>query len=140
MTCREARDAIEVAELSELVANDGSALAEHLSGCAECRRVAAVVVGGTASLSAGVSRRETASRVRARRVTAWSSVAAAATIVAVVIVNRRQPTIRPESARFASLPVARHVSLEVAPGQQATLLKTSDPKVTVIWLSSGEGK
>jgi len=138
MTCTEARAAIEIADLAELQATRGSSLAEHLAECAECRALAAIVVRGTAWLSASSARRARATRA-VRRVTAWSSVAAAATIVAALIVDRREPGVRPEP-RLASLPVAQHVSLEVARGQQATLLKTSDPKVTVIWLSSGEGK
>jgi hypothetical protein len=139
MTCTEARDAIEVADLSELRAADGSPLGEHLASCPDCRRLAAVVRRGTAQLSVGTLRRATMSRRRARRVTGWSSVAAAATIVAAVVVNRREPSSRPEP-RLASLPVARQVTLEVSRGQQAAVLKTSDPKITVIWLSSGEGK
>ena len=141
MTCTEARDAIEIAELSELGASDDSPLAEHLRGCDECRRLADVVVRGTARLTLDTARRSRTHRSRVRRVTAWSSVAAAATIVAAVVADRREPTTaQPEPVRSASLPVARHVSLEVGRGQQATVLKTSDPKVTVIWLSSGEGK
>lgn len=140
MTCAEAREAIEVADLSELRGNDGSPLAEHLRACAECRRLADVVLRGTSTLMLDSARRARAHRSRVRRVTAWSSVAAAATIIAAVVVDRRGPIARPEPTRSASLPVARQVSLEVGRGQQATVLKTSDPKVTVIWLSSGEGK
>lgn len=139
MTCTEARDTIEVADLSELRASDGSPLADHLRECAECRRLADVVLQGTGMLIVGGVRRERARRSRVRRITAWSSVAAAATIVAVVV-DRHQPVTRTEPVRSTSLPVARDVSLEVGRGQQATVLKTADPKVTVIWLSSGEGK
>jgi hypothetical protein len=140
MTCADARDAIEIAELSELRGDDDSPLAGHLRECAECRRLADVVLRGTSALTLDSARRARTHRTRVRRVTAWSSVAAAATIVAAVVVDRRQSTALPEPRRSASLPVARQVSLEVARGQQATVLKTSDPKVTVIWLSSGEGK
>jgi hypothetical protein len=139
MTCAEARNAIEVAELSELRVKDGSPLAEHLGTCGECRALADVVLRGTAKLSIASARRDGAHRARVRRVTAWSSVAAAATIVAAVAVNRREPSAQ-STPRASSLPVARQVSLEVARGQQAAVLKTSDPKVTVIWLSTGEGK
>ena len=140
MTCTEARAAIEVADLPDLHADDGSPLAEHLTGCEDCRAIAMVVIRGTAHLSAVSARRDRISRTRVRRVTGWSSVAAAATIVGALVASRSEPSARSERARVASLPVARHVSLDVARGQQATVLKTSDPKVTVIWLSSGEGK
>ena len=140
MTCTEARDAIEIAELSSLREADDSALADHLRSCVECRRLADVVVRGTQRLTLESVRRSRTHRSRVRRVTAWSSVAAAATIVAALVVDRRDVPHRPEPVRSTSLPVARHVSLEVGRGQQATVLKTADPKVTVIWLSSGEGK
>ena len=140
MICTEARDAIVVADLAELRATGGSALAEHLAECGQCRRLADVVIRSTARLTGTSVRRAQAQRTRARRITTWSSVAAAATIVAAVVTNRREPDRPPAPVRVASLPVARQVSLEVGRGQQATVLKTSDPKVTVIWLSSGEGK
>jgi hypothetical protein len=140
MTCREARDAIEIVDLSDLRASDGSLLAEHLRECSECRRRADLVVRGTSTLAAGTARRARELRMRIRRVTAWSSAAVAATIVAAIVVNRREPTARTEPLRPTSLPVVRQVSLEVGRGQQATVLKTSDPKVTVIWFSPGEGK
>jgi len=140
MTCTKARDAIRVADLSELRGSDDAPLADHLRECAACRRLADVVLRGTSTLMLGNARRARTHRSRVRRVTAWSSAAAAATIVAAVVVDRREQTTRPEPTRSASLPVARQVSLEVARGQQATVLRTSDPKVTVIWLSSGEGK
>ena len=139
MTCTEARDTIETADLADLRANDGR-LAEHLAECEDCRQLADVVVRGTTRLAADGARRAHATRSRVRRVTTWSSVAAAAAIVGVVALNRRDPATGPAPARVASLPVVRQVSLEVGPGQQATVLKTSDPTVTVIWLSSGEGK
>jgi hypothetical protein len=140
MTCTEARDAIEVADLSDLRAGSGSPLAGHIAECAACRRVADVVIRGTTRLAVDGARRSLAARTRVRRVAAWSSAAAAATIVAVIVANRRESAARPQRVRLGSLPVVRNVSLEVVRGQQATVLKTSDPKVTVIWLSSGEGK
>jgi len=140
MICTEARAAIEVADLSELRASDTAPLTEHLRECAECRRLADVVLRGTANLMAGSARRARAHRSRARRITAWSSAAAAATIVGALVLDRSESPTPAQQRRVASLPAARHVSLDVARGQQATVLKTSDPKVTVIWLSSGEGK
>jgi hypothetical protein len=139
MTCTEARAAIETADLGDLRAND-DLLAEHLAGCDDCRELADVVVRGTTALAMTTVRRSRVARTRVRRVMAWSSAAAAATIVAVLVVNRRDPAAQPQAARVGSLPAARQVSLEVGRGQQATVLKTSDPTVTVIWLSSGEGK
>lgn len=139
MTCSEARDTIETADLIDLRASEGP-LAAHLAECDDCRRLVAVVVRGTARLAVDDARRWRAMQSGVRRVTAWSSVAAAATIVAAIAVDRREAAVQPQPPRVGSLPAARQVSLEVSPGQQATVLKTSDPKVTVIWLSSGEGK
>jgi hypothetical protein len=36
--------------------------------------------------------------------------------------------------------VAKQISLTVAPGQTAAVMKTADPAVTVIWLSPGGGQ
>jgi hypothetical protein len=65
---------------------------------------------------------------------------AAAAAFAIVKAGRFSRRAEPPRVSRSPLPVARTVSLEVGRGQQATVLKTADPKVTVIWLSSGEGK
>ena len=139
MNCNEARDAILVANLAELRAESDTPLATHVQACAECRRLASVILRGTTGLE-----RSTLGAKRRRRTTDRFALLAvlpiaAAVVVAVAINARSQGQVSSPRA-VSSLPVVRQVSLEVARGQHATVLRTADPKVTVIWLSSGEGK
>jgi hypothetical protein len=143
MTCPEARKAMLVADPAELRGETETPLAVHIAGCAECRRAATMFAAGTAQLAVASANRASVQRRRVSRRTIGLALvpAAAAAILAVVLVTRssRRGAAMPRAA-VSSLPAARTVSLEVARGQQATVLKTADPKVTVIWLSSGEGK
>jgi len=137
MTCEEARDAMLVADLAELDGKDTGPLAEHLRGCNECQRQAVLLARGTWVLQRTAARRGVH---RSRRTTGIVFFAAAAAVVLLISIRGRADVQTTGAQRIASLPVARHVSLEVARGQRATVLKTNDPKVTVIWLSAGEGK
>ena len=49
MNCREARDAMLVAEPAELRGETETALAAHITSCADCRRASAMIVGGTSA-------------------------------------------------------------------------------------------
>jgi hypothetical protein len=143
MNCTEARDAMLVAELAELRARDASTpLSTHLADCSACRARAASIANQTAYMGALVAeRRGTAHRIRPIRrfVFIASLPVAAALIVAVVLNLRPRATVAPETAS-ASRPVVRNVSVDVAPGQQTTVLKTADSTVTVIWLTPGVGQ
>jgi hypothetical protein len=142
MNCKEAREAMLVADPAELRGETETALAAHVAGCADCRRASATIVGGTAQLGLAIARRAPRPRRRVSRRTiglVFVPVAAAAAF-AVVSTGRFSRRAEPPRVSRSPLPVARTVSLEVGRGQQATVLKTADPKVTVIWLSSGEGK
>jgi len=141
MNCTEARDAMLVAELADLTGVTDTPLATHIAGCAECRRASAIIVGATRQVGVTIAgRAKVAPRRISRRAIGVALVpVAAAAVFAVVLSGRFSRTAEPRVS-LAPLPVARTVSLEVARGQQATVLKTADPKVTVIWLSSGEGK
>ncbi len=55
MTCAEARQAILVAELRELLAQGDSTLAVHIRGCQRCRKAAEAVVAEEEILSAGLT-------------------------------------------------------------------------------------
>ena len=140
MTCPEARRAMLVADPAELRGETETPLAAHIAGCADCRQAATMFAAGTAQLAVASANRAAIQRRRVSRSTiglALVPVAAAAVFAAVLLTKSSRRVERPS---LAPLPVARTVSLEVARGQQATVLKTADPKVTVIWLSSGEGK
>lgn len=140
MNCKEARNAMLVAEPAELTGEMETPLAAHLVACAECRRASTVIAGGTTQLGLAIARRpsRTPRRVSRRSIGLVLVPLAAAAVFA--FLKAEGSSRRAEPPRVSPLPVARTVSLEVGRGQQATVLKTADPKVTVIWLSSGEGK
>ena len=142
MNCTESREAMLAAEPEELRGETETALAAHVAGCADCGRASAMIVGGTTQLGLAIARRTSrARRPMSRRVIGLVLVPIAAVAVfAIVKAGRSARRAEPPRVSLSPLPVARTVSLEVGRGQQATVLKTADPKVTVIWLSSGEGK
>ena len=131
MTCMEAREAMLVAEPAELRGEGESALTAHLVECGACRSLARDVAGDLRRLS---------SRVRARSarralMLAALPVAAVLVIAAAMRMQRaHQPTVAalPSSDRPASV-----VSVDVGVGQRATVIKTADPKTTLVWISSG---
>jgi hypothetical protein len=141
MNCTQAREALLVADLAELRGEAGTPLSAHVGACPDCRRAASMIADGTAHLgSTIVYRRGRRARVSRRAAVLWLVPVAAALVVAVSLNVRASRRDAPPRVSRDPLPVVRTVSLEVGRGQQVTVLKTADPKVTVIWLSSGEGK
>jgi len=140
MNCTEARDALLVADRAELRAESDTPLTTHVQTCAECRRLAAVILRGTEGLERSTIGRGKRRRQSVRRFALLAVLPIAAAVVVAVVINARSPGGASSPRTVSSLPVVRQVSLEVARGQHATVLRTADPKVTVIWLSSGEGK
>jgi hypothetical protein len=135
MTCDQARDELLIADPRDL-AVDGGDLANHLSACAECRARADALVAQTALLASTVRRRARSRRSRRVFVIASLPIAAAALIAVAVRSSHETSIARTTVARSASpLPVAKHVSLTVAPGQSAAVLRTADSTVTVIWIT-----
>jgi hypothetical protein len=132
MNCTEAREAMLVAEPAEFRAEGGSELAAHVGECEACRSLTRALTGDFNRL---------ASRIRGRsrrRTFMLAAVPIAAMLVAAVTVVRKradQPdtvVAQPRTDRPASV-----VSIEVGVGQQATVIKTADPKTTLVWISSG---
>ena len=143
MKCTEARDAMLVADVAELGAPGlMTPLAEHLAECDRCREMAASIVSQTLGLASLTDARRRAGRgsARARRIAMVASLpVAAAAMVAIALSAHRAG--RAAAHRVAGAPpVAREVSVDVARGQQAAVLKTADSTVTVIWLTPGEGQ
>jgi len=144
MTCGDARDALLEADANELRSTGTTTpLGAHLAGCSACRSLASAVIVDTSRLGAMLqSRSRTHHRVARRRGMALLATLPVAAAV-IFVVSRRGDhgdveAVDPLSTlRTAAAP---HVSLTVAPGQRATVLKTADPNVTVIWLSPGEGQ
>jgi hypothetical protein len=131
MNCTEAREAMLVAEPAEFRAEGGSELAAHVGECEACRSLAGALAGDLDRLSSRIR-----ARSRRRRLMLAALPIAAVVVAAVTIVSKRaeQPTVavQPRTDRPASV-----VSIEVGVGQQATVIKTADPKTTLVWISSG---
>ena len=145
MNCTEAREAMLVAEPADLTGATSTPLATHIADCADCRRASAIIAAATTQLGVAIAGRAMiAPRRISRRAIGLAFVpVAAAAVFAALLPGRFSRTAEPRVSSpraVSSLPVVRQVSLEVARGQHATVLRTADPKVTVIWLSSGEGK
>lgn len=132
MNCAEACETTLVADVHELMYPSGE-LAVHLETCAACRARVAAIVDHTRRLSVRTHAR------RRRRVLAIGAVPIAAVLVGAIAISFRGEEA-PPPRHAPSLPVTRHVSITVARGQTATVLKTADPKVTVIWLTPGVGQ
>jgi hypothetical protein len=143
MNCLQAREVMLVADPSELAGGHG-ALAEHLAQCAACRVGAAAILEGNARLAAEAGRRARTHRAkrarRTRRMLAAAGLPIAAGLVAIAMLHHRAAEPAPRVTRTSELPVVRQVSITVERGQTATVLKTADPSVTVIWLSPGVGQ
>ena len=132
MTCDEAREAMMTAEPRELLGRGDSALSSHVTGCRACADKAKVVIAALAPLSRALNRR---ARRRAAMIVGIPA-AAAATVIGVFIGGRRSESDNTRVGPTTAIP-ANVVSVDVKAGQRATVLKTSDPKVTVVWISSG---
>ena len=131
MNCVEAREAMLIAEPAALRGDGNTPLAAHIASCGACGRIAVGFRADLRQLSTSIAKRSS------RRIALFTALpAAAAILIVATIVVRRGPAVRP--ALTAQRP-ARVVSVDVAPGQRAAVLKTADSSVTVVWLI-GEGK
>ena len=130
MTCDEVRDAMMTAEPRELRAEGAGPLAAHLAECPACAKQAGILRSVLPRLSKKVSRRN-----HRRAAMVVGIPAAAAAVVLGVFIARPDGDGGPVASRTA-IPT-NVVSVDVKAGQHATVLKTSDPKVTVVWISPG---
>jgi hypothetical protein len=135
-----------VADRSELRGEGESDLARHLRECNGCRRLAAGIESDTALLASIVQRSDSTADVvaipRGRRV--WNAILVAALPIAATIVigvqlQRRQQNVTPPTRDVVAPEqiAINSVSVDVEPGQTATVIRTRDPKVTIVWISPG---
>jgi hypothetical protein len=130
MTCDEAREAMMTAEPLELAGRGSGVFAEHLAECPVCAESARALRAALPMLANRVNRR---ARRRAAMVVGIPA-AAAATVLGVFIA--RPGGDGEPVAPHVNIP-ANVVSVDVKAGQRATVFKTNDPKVTVVWISPG---
>jgi hypothetical protein len=128
MKCDEAREAMLIAEPEDLLGRGSGALAEHLVSCVGCAERARMLASAIPPLANKLNAR----RHRRAAMMVGIPAAAAAVVLGIFIA-------RPDDARDgapAAIPV-NVVSVDVKAGQHAAVLKTSDPTVTVVWISPG---
>jgi hypothetical protein len=130
MNCLEAREAMLIAELSELRGTGNTPLAAHIASCHACHQIGGALGCDARRLSASIAKRTS------RRIALFAAIpaAAAAIVIITTIAHREAPVTRQPPA---ALRPAHVVSVDVAPGQRAAVLKTSDPNVTLVWLAPG---
>jgi hypothetical protein len=131
MNCTEAREAMLVADAAELRGEGDTPLAAHVASCDACGRIAVGLRAELRLLSTSIARRSS------RRLALFAALPAAAAILIVATVVVRDGRVKRPMVN-AQRP-ARVVSVDIAPGQRAAVLKTADSSVTVVWLI-GEGK
>jgi hypothetical protein len=142
MNCTEARQAMLVAEPSDLGAappsamdsrdGHGDSLAEHLAVCNPCRRLAGLLAADLSGLSFRLR-----ARSRRRRTVMLTAFPIAAVVVATATVAVKRSSQTPPVIQNRAVRSAGVVSVDVGVGQRAAVIKTADPKTTLIWISSG---
>jgi anti-sigma factor RsiW len=151
MRCSDTRAAMLVADRPNLRGADGSELARHLRECDACRSLAAGIERDTTLLASALATRGSASHVALPAPRHWPGTRAAilvgalpiaATIVLAVLLQR-QGRDAGDAARREVLVVhdriaSNVVSVDVGRGQRATVIRTKDPKVTIVWISPGD--
>jgi hypothetical protein len=143
MRCSDARDAMLTAEREDLRAEGDGALAAHLGACAACRAAANHIDATTAALASIVAVRAEAPgrRWSPARLAGIAALPIAAGVIGVLMM-RDAPEKRsaPQTPLQATAQASRGVvSVDVARGQTAAVIKTRDPNVTIVWLAPGGG-
>lgn len=144
MMCFDARHVMQTAGRAELRAEGNGELARHLRACATCHAVATRLEAGTDLLAGmvaartsvpvhGRTRQHPAFRRRRAAIFALVPIVAAAAVVA--LVRREAPASVPRV--FHDDSVATSVAVDVPRGQTATVITTSNPNVTIVWLTPG---
>jgi hypothetical protein len=135
-----------MAERSAVRGNDDSELAQHIRQCESCRRLAAMIENETVFLAAAVSSRRAVpadSRSRTRQTTRNAILVTvlpiAATIaIAARLLRRDEAATRDQATASETDRMAMNaVTVDVERGQTAAVIRTQDPKVTIVWISPG---
>jgi hypothetical protein len=142
MNCHEAREAMLVADPTELQGGFESAtpLATHVASCETCRELARRLSNdlGVLSMSVAARTRIRSRRPSIRRVALIAAIPAAAAVAAFIALGVRSESPAPATSGVQRT-ASNVVSVDIARGQQATVIRTQDPKVTVVWLTPGGG-
>jgi hypothetical protein len=143
MICDDALVAMLDADPEELAGHARSALSTHLATCERCQAVAQTLVAETRRMASVVSietRRSLGARLARPLVLGAGLAAAALVIVAIRRAPESRVPVSPVAQHpFAELPLFPPMStpaVNVTPpnGKRATVVGTSNPKITVVWL------
>ena len=148
MTCDVALERMLEADSEELVPGGESELANHISGCARCRSVAAELTAGMELLAVQLERAPVAGAVESTLLAVWSRrrferrrrmrtsflpLAAAAVLTVLVVADRvRGPRVDPSEALAVARPTTPQ-TVRFSPSTNGMLLKTNNPKITILW-------
>ena len=149
MNCELALEQMLEADPEELAVRGESDLASHLAGCERCRAVASEMLAGQEVLAKnlrtweaegavdtvlqGVRVQVRADRRRARTRVALLPLAAAAVFTLVVTSDMWRSVPPAPSPPTSAIAVERRPSFAIPPVTNAVLLKTDNPKITVVW-------
>jgi hypothetical protein len=132
MTCDSARAALLEADFP---IDDASDLARHVRECGDCARIANAL-GRDLRLLRVVVRRRARRRTRRVAIATTMAIAAASVLFSFIHETRRAG----EPRRAVNDARASIVSVQVPPDKMATVLQTTDPNVTVVWLTDAPRK
>ena len=148
MNCEMALEQMLESDVEDLTGESGTDLAAHIVTCERCQTVASEIVDGQRrladSLRAMEARRNvdavldqvraqaTRRRRRARALGALVPFAAAAALALLVTRDRTGPVPSGLDLVESSAEVSRPL-VRLPPGTNAMLLKTDNPKITVVW-------
>ena len=147
MNCELALEQMLEADPEELAARGDSDLASHIAGCKRCRAVASEILatqemlaeslrtweaeGAVDTVLQGVRVQVRTDRRRARMRVALLPLAAAA-VFTLVVTSDMWRSVPPVPSPPTSA-VERRPSFAIPPATNAVLLKTDNPKITVVW-------
>ncbi len=149
MNCELALERMLDADLEELEDRGDSELVAHIQGCGRCHAVAAELLAGHEMLDAQIHsvdagrgvervlpavRRAAIQRVRRRRLIRFALPAAAAAVLALLVTRDPVPSVPlvDPQAQLAGQPPEQQ-TVRLAPNTNAVVLKTNNPKITVVW-------
>ena len=149
MNCELALERMLDADPEELEGRGDSELVAHIRRCGRCQAVAAELLAGHEMLAAQIHsvdvdrgvervlpavRRASIQRVRRRRLIRFALPAAAAAVLALLVTRDpvpSMPLVDPQ-AQIAGQPPGQQ-TVRLAPNTNAVVLKTNNPKITVVW-------
>ena len=142
MTCLEARAALLEADLEELRGTADTSLALHLRDCTDCRAAAERILwveGAVGRRLAALAPRRgipraSAAAPRVRRRWRWAApLAAAATILALMVTRSGQSPPRRDAPGVSTQPGPSRVAVQAPAGHNVAVFETKDPDIVVIW-------